>query len=54
MSLTYTHTLIAFESDYVPKPTQVAEFFAALVSIGSAPLDPTYSVGRFTGEFRRA
>ena len=52
MSLPYTHTLIASESDYVPKPTQVAESFAALVSIGSAPLEPTYAVGRFTGEFR--
>lgn len=52
MSLTYTHTLIAAVPDYVPQPTQVAEFIAALESIGSAPLEPGYAVGRLTGEFR--
>ncbi|HKT49978.1 MAG TPA: hypothetical protein VJV96_06755 [Candidatus Angelobacter sp.] len=53
MSLTYTHTLIAVEPDYVPKPVQIAEFFAALVTIGRAPLEPMFAVGQFTGEFRR-
>jgi hypothetical protein len=53
MSPTYTHILIACEADYVPKPTQIAQFFAVLVSIGSAPLEASYAVGRFRGEFRR-
>lgn len=53
MSLTYTHTLIAAEAHYVPQEVQIAEFFAALERVGGAPLEPSFAVGRFTGEFRR-
>lgn len=53
MSLTYTHTLIAAEAHFVPQEVQIAEFFAALGRVGGAPLEPSFAVGRFTGEFRR-
>lgn len=52
MSVTYTHTLIAAQPDYSPEPQQITEFFNALVRIGSAPLEPRYALGRFTGELR--
>jgi hypothetical protein len=40
MSLYYSHTLIPDQVDYAPRPSQVADFFAALIEIGAAPVNP--------------
>jgi len=39
-SLYYTHMLIPDQEDYAPRPSQVADSFAALIEIGAAPVDP--------------
>src|SRR5262245_25761631 len=40
MSLYYTHMMIPDQVDYAPRPGQVADFFAALIEIGAAPVAP--------------
>ncbi len=37
MGMSYAHTLIPTQVNYAPRPSQVAEFFAALVELGAAP-----------------
>lgn len=39
MSLYYTHMMIPDQVDYAPRPRQVADFFAALIEIGAAPVN---------------
>jgi hypothetical protein len=65
MSMYYTHLMIADRVDYAPRPGQVADFFAALIDIGAAPVnlkieaqadfEPlTYAMRKsWTAEFRR-
>jgi hypothetical protein len=57
MSLYYTHLLIPDllipdGVDFAPWPENVAAFLESLVSISSAPLEPTFSVGKLSGKFR--
>jgi len=37
MSLSYRHTLIPDQVDYIPHPRQVADFFSVLIELGAAP-----------------
>jgi len=39
MSLYYTHLMIPDHVGYAPRPGQVADFFAALIEIGAAPVN---------------
>jgi hypothetical protein len=48
----YTHTLIPDRPEFVPEPEQVAAFFSSLVSIGAAPLTPTFIVYKPSGALR--
>jgi hypothetical protein len=52
MGVNYEHTLIAGRPDFVPDPEQVCEFLEALVAIGAAPLEPTITVSKLSGEVR--
>jgi hypothetical protein len=38
--MSYGHTLIPQQIDYQPAPSQVANFFSALVELGAAPVNP--------------
>src|SRR5688572_4734102 len=49
----YIHTLVPHRVDFVPPPDHVALFLSKLISIGAAPLKPTISVSKLTGEVRR-
>ncbi len=44
MSLYYTHTLIPGRVDYKPESLQVANFFASLLELGAAPVNPKFEV----------
>jgi hypothetical protein len=56
----YIHTLIPVDSNYSPKPEQVAEFFAWLLDrpnfklVGNRRVGPGIIVLRFTGRMREA
>jgi hypothetical protein len=48
----YSHTLIPDHEDFVPDSRRIGTFLSSLVSIGAAPLKPTISVSKLTGEVR--
>jgi hypothetical protein len=40
MGMSYSHMLIPNRAAYAPRPSQVADFFVALIEIGAAPENP--------------
>jgi len=46
----YTHTLIPDQVDFVPDPKQIRAFLASLISLGAAPLEPSFGVSMPSGK----
>ena len=52
MSAYYSHLLIPERPEFVPTPTQIAEFFNGLVKLNSGPLEPTLRIAVSSGKVR--
>ena len=52
MSEQYVHLLIPNRMNFVPRPSQVTAFIACLIEVGSAPLNPTFRIGKLSGKLR--
>jgi hypothetical protein len=48
----YGHTLVAEAPDFVPRPGQVVQFFAALVNVGAQPMKAKLQIVKPTGKLR--
>jgi hypothetical protein len=48
----YTHTFIPDRADFAPDPKQVGSFLASLMTLGAAPLNPTVTTSKLSGEVR--
>jgi len=48
----YTHILIPNQPEFIPGPDQVNTFYESLRSIGAAPLEPSITVAKPTGQVR--
>src|ERR1700746_1429706 len=52
MSEYYSHLLIPERPEFVPQPAQVSAFFSGLVTLNSAPLEPTFRLATSSGRVR--